>query len=302
MKIYLKIIFFALLIGFKSLAQVAPNWTLKFSSVVEKDGKGLGGANVTLYEGSKKVSQTVTGSGGNFIVDIPANSEFVLVISMDGSYTKKFLINTTGVPEGMTKDNFKPELKLEGVTLSKPLYSIDYSALNQYLMKASYSSSKKKFEDDPVYTNQMLGELAKIREAERVLFDKYTAANKAGDEALKKLDCEKAKENYTKANSLLPDEQYPKDQLTKADKCAADKAEQKKKEEAAKLAAEKAAADKLVADKAAADKIAAEKAAADKAAAEKAAADKIAAEKAAADKAAADKAAADKIAAEKAAA
>ena len=200
-------------------AQAPPNWTLKFSSVVEKAGQGFGGVDITLYEGSKKVSQSITSGGGDFVVEVPPNGDFVLVISKDGFNTKKFAINTKNVPADMDKNNFKPVLRLEGVTMSKPLPGVDYSPLNEPLLKASYQISGKKFSDDAGYTSQMLSALSKIRAQEQAIMERYNAANKAGDDALKKADCEKAKENYTKASGILPDENYPKEQLAKAEKC-----------------------------------------------------------------------------------
>lgn len=224
-----------------------PDWTLKFSSVVEKDDQPCSGAMITVLSGSTKVATAVTSSDGYFMIEVPPNGNFMVTISKDGCNTKKFSVNTTGVPADMNKNNFKAIVKVEGVTMSKPLPTIDYSALSQPMTQISYDAAKKKFTDDEAYTNSMLGALTKIREAERILLEKYAAANKAGDQALAKNDCENAKLNYANANKLLPDEQYPKDQLIKAENCAKAKEDEKRKAEeaaAAKLAAEKAAADK----------------------------------------------------------
>lgn len=329
------------LFTFFAFAQT-PDWTLKFSSTVEKDGAGCPGALITVSQGSSKIASAVTAADGNFVVEIPPNGDFVVTITKEGCNSKKFAINTTGVPADMNKNNFKAVVRIEGITMSKPLYSIDYSGISQPMTKIAYYPDKKKFTDDEAYTNQMLAVLTKIREAERILMEKYNSANKAGDAALLKNDCDNAKLNYTNAGNLLPDEKYPKEQLLKVDNCFKAKEDAKKKadelaaakakEDAAKQAAAKAAADKLAeekaakeraaiekaeaelaakekaleekekADKAAKEKAAADKLAAEKAAAEKAEADRIAKEKAASEKAAADKLAAEKVAADKAAA
>ena len=70
----------------------------------------------------------------DFVVDVPANGEFVLIVSKDG-YNSSDLPLTRWRSEDMIKDNFKPVLKLEGVTMSKPLPGIDYSALSQNLIR-----------------------------------------------------------------------------------------------------------------------------------------------------------------------
>ncbi|MES2515916.1 MAG: carboxypeptidase-like regulatory domain-containing protein, partial [Bacteroidota bacterium] len=294
-------------------AQTQPDWTLKLTSNVEKDGKGLGGASITLYKGSTVVAQTQSGGNGDFEINVPPNGDYSLEVSYPGCNKKKFAISTMGVPPENTKDNFKAQVKIEGVTMSKPLPGINYSVLNQPLLRLVYLPGKKNFSDEPAYTSQALASLAGIRQQEADLLARYTAALKTGDGAFAKKDCETAKTNYTTARGLLPDEGEPVEKLAAAEKClvekakeaekaAADKAAAEAKAAADKLAKEQAAAQKAAEEKAAQEKIAADKAAADKAAQEKAAADKLEKEQAAAQKAAEEKAAQDKLAADKAAA
>ena len=291
--------FFTLILGIFfyaiSNAQEAPVWALKLISNVEKDGKGLGGASVILYKGSTVVTQVQSDGNGQFQIMIPPDGDYIVAISYAGCNTKKFQVSTTGVPPEKIKDNFKPEVEIKGgVTMSKPMPGINYSLLNQPLIRIMYIPNKKNFSDDAYYTSQMVSSFMDIRAKEQDLLARYATAIKNGDASFGKKDCETAKTNYATATSLFPDEVIPKEKLAAAEKCVKDKIEQADKAAADKAAADKAAADKAAADKAAADKAAADKAAADKAAADKAAADKAAADKAAADKAAADKAAADK--------
>ncbi|MBI3521160.1 MAG: hypothetical protein HY062_17600, partial [Bacteroidetes bacterium] len=280
----------------------AQDWSLKLSSNVEKDGAGLGGASIILYKGSSVVTQLQSSGNGDFELNIPPNGDYILTVSYPGCNTKKFQISTMGVPPEKTKDNFKAEVKIEGVTMSKPLPGINYSLFNQPLLRLGYLANKKGFSDDPSYTSQMLASLSDIRAQEAALLARYAAALKTGDAAMNKKDCETAKSNYITAKGLLPDEAAPIEKLALAEKCLKDKLEQANKEAQEKAAAEAAAKAKAEAEKAAAEKLAQEKAAAEKAAQEKAAAEKLAKEQEAAKKAEEERLAKKKALAEKAAA
>ena len=296
-----------------SFSVISQEWTLPFSSRIEKSGKKLQGATVTLMQGSKQVMQTMTGDDGNFKFQIPANGDYTIIVTKTGHCTKKFVVSTRGVPADKTQDNFKG-FNIESISLFEPLPGIDYSVLNQPLVKVNYDATKDNFDYDEGYSNQMLSALDRLRELEQAALNKqkeleanYIASIKSADKAFQKKDWVTARAGYNQALTYKPTELYPKDQLAQIeviikDQEALNKKAEAEKAAAAKAAADKAAANKAAADKLAADKLAAEKAAADKLAAEKAAAEKLAAEKAAAAKAAADKAAADKLAAEKAAA
>ena len=289
---------------------VFSQWTLKLRSSVElmtyqltnkvdeMDNK-LQGASIILYKGTTIVSQMQSDANGSFIIEIPPNGDFILVVSYPGCNAKKFSISTIGVPEELSNDKFLPSFGIEGVIMAKPYPTIDYSILQQPLAKISYKSSIKNFASLSDYTNQMLASLASMRDAEGILFQKFTSLNNAGDVALAKGDCQLAKTNYENALAIIPGERYPIDQLLKVGNCIKDKelAEKKAADQAAEKLAAKALADKLIADKA--NKLAQEKAEAEKLAQEKQLADKLAKEKQLADKLASDKLAQEKAAAEK---
>ena len=287
---------------------LAQEWTLKLTSKIEKDGKGIGGASIILYKGSSIVAQTQSSGNGDFQINVPANGDYIMTVSYPGCNTKKFQVSTMGVPAELINDKFKAEVKIEGVTMSKPLPGINYSVLNQPLLKLGYNASKKTFNDDPSYTNQTLNALASIRAQEEELISKYNAALKSGDSFLAKKDCDNAKAQYTTANKILPDEGTPLEKLLLAENCIKAKAEEEAKKKAeAEAAAKKAeeeriAKEKEAAAKAEAERIAQEKAAAEKLAKEQAAAKKAEEERIAKEKEAAAKAEAERIAQEKAAA
>ncbi|MBI2721028.1 MAG: hypothetical protein HYX39_02520 [Bacteroidetes bacterium] len=276
--------------------------TWKLTSKTEKEQKGVSGATISLYKSGSMVSQLTSEANGNFSIDVPADGDFMLVVSYPGCNTKKFSISTVGVPDEVGKDKFKPGFAIGGIIMAKAFPGVDYSALQQPLVKILYFPGGKKFDDDDNHTNQVLGQMVKISESENALISRFTSTNKIGDMALEKGDCPTAKINYEKAKAMIPNEPYPIEQLAKVALCLKEKEELAKKaaeEAAGKDAAAKAAAEKALAEKAAADKALADKAQADKAEAEKTLAEKAAKEKELAAKAEAEKLAKEKAAAEK---
>jgi hypothetical protein len=291
---------------FSSFLSFSQEWTLPFSSKVEKNGKKLQGATVSLMQGSKQVMQTMTGEDGAFKFQIPPNGDYTIVVTKQGHCTKKFTVSTRNVPEDKKPGDFKG-FNIEAISLFEPIPGIDYSVLNQPLVKVTYDATKDNFDYDEAYSNQMLSALDRLRqlalEAEarqKELEANYAASIKAADAAFKKKDWVMARAGYNQALTYKPTELYPKDQLAQIEVILKDQEALNKKladEKAASDAAAKAASDaaaKKIADDAAAKKAADDKAKADAAA--KALADasaKKAADEAAAKKAADEKAKAD---------
>jgi hypothetical protein len=237
----------------------------KLTTKAEESLKPLAGASIKLMKGGTLVKQTTSDGNGDFDLKVPPNGEFILEVSYLGCTTKRALINTMNVPDP-GEEIFKPSFGIGGFILSKPFSGIDYSGLQQPLVKVAYKESVKNFDDDETYTQQGLGTVSKIAGAEKILIDQFCSTNKAGDEALKKPDCPLAKTLYEKAIKIIAGESYPVEQLAKVAECLAAKeqAEQKAKEDAAKAEAEKLAKQKAEEEKALKAKEEAAKAAAEK--------------------------------------
>jgi hypothetical protein len=318
-----KINYLLILASVFALNLKAQDWSLKLSSNVEirswkltstyeKEERSLGGASIVLTKVGQIVAQTTSDGSGDFTIMVPPNGEYILTVSYPGYNTKRFSVNTNDVPAEFAKDNYKPTFSIGGFIMAKPFPGIDYSGLQQPLVRVQFMPKKKLFDHDDLVTDQGLAIVSKIAAAENALIQSFCSTNKAGDVALAKPDCPLAKTLYEKAMTIIPGEQYPVQQLAKVGEClkAKDDAAKKAAEDAAnKTLAEKAAAEKAKTDaeaKALADKKAKEEAEANKVLKEKAAAEQANAEKAAKQKAENDrlekeKAAAEKLAAEKAA-
>ena len=282
-------------IFFYALFTFGQSVNLNFEGTISDEKSRIIGATILVSQGPKEFLKTSSDATGSYAFSLPLGAQYLVTISKDGYISKKYSVNTLGVPPEKSTKKF-PNI-LASLTLLKPLTGVDYSLLKQPLNKYYYNPEKDNFEYDKAYLEQMLAGLEAIKEAEKDIKNaekekegNYLSALKQADKAYSKREWQTAISGYQSASVLKPGEAYPKDQIILINKAIAD--------EQAKIKAEKEAADKLVKEKAAAD-------AAAKTKAEKEIADKLAKEKAAADaaaKAKSDKELADKLAKEKAAA
>jgi hypothetical protein len=231
--------------------------TLKLTNKAEKTSNPLGGATISLYQGSAVIKQIQSDAGGDFTIIVPGNGDYMMVVSYQDCNPKKFEVSTR-VPPKFNTDNWKPTFSIEGVIMAKPLYSIDYSALKQPLARIAFMKESKKIDDDEAYTEQILDALKRLKAAEDDLIERFITATKAGDAALKKPDCPLAKARYGEALKLIPGEQYPTEQLLKVGECLQQTANAEKAAVDRKAAEQKAAAAKALQDQQ--EKLAREKA------------------------------------------
>jgi hypothetical protein len=143
----------------------AQTWSLKLSSNVElrtwrlntkadKEEKPLAGADIKLYKGSAVINQVSSDNKGDFTIMVPPNGEFILMVAYPNCNTKKFSISTLGVPDEVGKNNYKPTFSIGGFIMAKPFPGIDYSGLQQSLVKVEYKPKGKNFDDDESVTDK----------------------------------------------------------------------------------------------------------------------------------------------------
>ena len=276
---------------------ISQNWEVAISSSVELktwnltskaevSTEPLQGATIKLMKDDGTIGQWTSDSKGNFTVRVPGGSVYTIEITYPGCNSKRFEVNTTGVPSDVASDNFTPTFGIiGGFVMSKPFPGIDYSALNTPLVKVNYDTKIKNFNDDKNYTDNNLNRVMKIVEAENTLIQNFCTTNREGDVALKKPDCPLAKSLYEKAISIIPGEQYPVQQLAKVGKCFEDIAAKEKQKEQEKLDAEQAAKEKLENERLAKEQAAAKKLADQQAAKDKEENERLAKEQAAKQKA-----------------
>lgn len=279
-----------------TLNSTAQNWTLELKSYVEyrtwslttkaiSKETQLQGATIKLFQGSKLVCQVTSDADGEFTLLVPPNGEFVGEVSYPGCNAKRFSVSTTGVPEKVGDDEYKPTFTVKGgFVMVKPYPSIDYSNLEKTLIRVSYLPSLKNFDDEIDATNVGLGLVGEIYSAENILFEKFCAKNREGDAALKIPDCPLARKLYNEAITIIPNEEYPVEQLKKVGACLKEMEEKEAKAKEAAAAKEKARLDKLEKDKQIAEENSKKNEAKEKANKEKTEAAKLAKENAAKEK------------------
>jgi len=254
--------------------------TWKLTTKAEKTEAEIFGAKIVLYDAAtqKPVAQTVSDNEGKFMLEVPPNGNFYILISYPGCNTKKMTVDTRNVPQEIQEKNFRPRFKITGgFIMAKPYPGIDYNGLNEPLVHVRYFENKKAFDDDKDFTERGSSIVSKIYDSEWDLFKKFCDFNKKGDDALAIPDCPLAKKMYESALALIPGEFYPTQQLAKIPDCES-KIEQKKKEEEEKKLKEEQ--EKLAKQKEAEEKSRREAEAKAKAEAEKAEKERIAREKA----------------------
>jgi hypothetical protein len=259
----------------------------------------VSGAAIQISQGGKTVNNVITSAAGDYSFEVPLNGDFLITVSKDGYVSKKFSINTKGVPPEKATTNF-PIIEAN-MGLNKRYEGVDYSLLNQPINKYNYNPNKDNFEYDRPYLEQMLAGLSAIKDAEKIAKNKekekeanYQAAVKSGDKLFNKKDWQGAISSYQQALTIKPNENYPKDQITNINKIIAEAEAKAKADADAKARADAEAAAKKKAEEEAAAKAKAEAEAKAKAEAEaKAKAEAEAAAKKKAEEEAAAKAKAD---------
>jgi hypothetical protein len=274
---------------------------LRFTTKMEKEGKTHGGVTVAVTQNGKPFTSVISNDDGKININLPAGYKYQVTFSKVNMCTKMIEISTVGMPPDAQNQTFD----IKAITMFELQKGIDYSVLNQVLVKAYFDTNTGLIEYDESYANQMLDALNRLKELEREAIAKakelnanYQNAIKTGDKAFQKKGWDEAISAYNQASQLKPEENYPKEQIAliekmKADQAAKDKADAEAK---AKAAAEEAARKKAEEDAAKAKAEAEAKARAEaeakaKAEAEakaKAEAEKLAAEKAAKEKAEAE--------------
>ena len=296
---------FYFILIFYSFSISSQELSIKIKGKITDDLSAIVDANIIITQNSKIVNKLLTDATGHFSFSVPFGVDYLITVSKDEFVSKKFDINTNGIPPEKSSSNFK--VIQADITLFKRMKGVDYSILDQPIIKYSYNAEDEVFDFDEKLLQDMLNKIETIHETEDDITIKqrqeetvYKNIIKLADKAFSKEDWQSAIVKYQEANKINPKDSYPLTQLDNITKLVSEKlaAENKAK-------ADKALADKALADKAAADKLASDKAKSDKAKADKAAADKAIAEKAAADKLASEnnaKAESERIAKEKLAA
>ncbi|MBP9068980.1 MAG: hypothetical protein KBG47_05700 [Bacteroidia bacterium] len=224
--------------------------TWKLTSRADKDERSCQGANIQLIQNNKTIKETVSDQDGNFVIDIPGNGDFYINVSYPNCKGKKFYVSTKNVASDVAGNNFKPSVTIGGFMMAKPFSGIDYIGLQEPLLAVEYKNNE--FDKDKTISDKGIEIVQNIMDAEVKLIDKFCFQTKLGDEALSNKSYKLAKQYYTKALELIPNEEYPKFKLEKAEdgiKEEEAKDQALKAEKAAQIEAQKIALQKKIEEK-----------------------------------------------------
>ena len=87
--------------------------TFKLTNKIETSEIKISGANIALYKGATIVTQMQSDGNGEFIIEIPANGDYMLVVTYPGCNAKRFSVSTMGVPDAIVSDKYSPSLVLK---------------------------------------------------------------------------------------------------------------------------------------------------------------------------------------------
>jgi hypothetical protein len=217
---------------------------VRFTTKIEVNGKGTGGAQVVITQNGKPFQTITTNDDGKVKVDLPAGFNYQFSVTKPQHCTKKFEISTIGIPPEERDLGFD----VQAISLFQPMPGIDYSVLNKPLFKAVYAAGKG-MDYDEAYANMMLSELQRLKTMEQQAIaaakereNNYKNAITNADNSFKKKEWQTAITYYNEALKYKPEENYPKDQINQINKIIAEE-EARKKAEAEAAAKAKAEAE-----------------------------------------------------------
>ncbi|MCX8080322.1 MAG: hypothetical protein N3F09_03700 [Bacteroidia bacterium] len=205
---------------------------VRFTTKIEVNGKGTGGAQVVITQNGKPFQTITTNDDGKVKIDLPAGYNYQFAVSKPQHCTKRFEISTIGIPPEERELGFD----VQAITLFQPMPGIDYSVLNKPLFKAVYTPGKG-MDYDEAYANMMLSELQRLKSMEQQAIaaakekeNNYKNAIANADKSFQKKEWQTAITYYNEALKYKPEENYPKDQINQINKIIAEEEARKKAE------------------------------------------------------------------------
>jgi alkylhydroperoxidase/carboxymuconolactone decarboxylase family protein YurZ len=208
--------------------------------MVTENDKKLPGAVITVYENGNAIN-TINSSDGKFNFKLYSDKSYMITFTKPGYITKRISFSTRNVPQDRAKFGFTP-FTIDEVDIFPEMEGTNVDQiLQQPIAKIAFDPSYHNgdFNFDMAYTVSIQSLLDKILEAKKALEARYKQLISLADGEFQKKSYDEAKNNYTAALKLKPNEQYPKDQLAAIEKAMQALKEQEARDAQA-LAAKKA--------------------------------------------------------------
>jgi phage shock protein A len=212
----------------KVIAQIDRDVLLLRTTVYTREDAPQPNANVTVLQSGKTFSQTTSDAAGNVVLKLPLNNDYTIIISKPGMLTKKFNVSTRGPVMGTEAKRYY-EFEVEGIKIYEPFEGVDYSIFKQPLFTVTFDEKKNRFDVDKQSIEAVQSQINLVYQSEKDVEKKKKEAEKKYQDIIKNADAafknnklEEAKNLYTQALSLKPNEQYPKNQIELIDKTLAE--------------------------------------------------------------------------------
>ncbi|MCX7985939.1 MAG: hypothetical protein N2662_03270, partial [Bacteroidales bacterium] len=196
------------------MGQGTKNVTITTGIIVEKElDVALPGAKAVLYEKGKEVSSVITKSDGIITFTLQPNSEYTIEISKENYVTKKVFINTK-IPD---YENQQFEIAFS-VLLFVPCEGLDYSVLQNPVLKVVYNDLKRVFGPEKYYDEIMQSKLEQLMKKNQECLDaKFKNLVNKADRLFREKRYTEARPVYVEA-SQIKDDKYVNQQIAEIDR------------------------------------------------------------------------------------
>jgi len=176
-------------------------------------GKKEGGATVTVYEGSNKISSTSTAGNGATVLTLNAGKMYKVEVSKAGKVTRFVMVDTKAVNDELIQGS----AQLKGavsISLFDDNPNVDFSYVTQNQITTFYYDGKTPElvykPDEAAKMKTQIEKLLKNADADAKAAEaNYNAAIKAGDAFYAQKKYNEAIAEYEKASMAKPKEPYP---------------------------------------------------------------------------------------------
>ncbi len=192
--------------------------TITTGIIIESDiDIPLAGAQATLFENGKSISKTITKADGIVTFTLQPNSEYIIEFSKEKYVSKRVSINTK-VP---IYENQQFEIAFS-ILLFVPCEGLDYSVLQNPVLKVTYNDVKRDFLPDKFYDELMKSKLEQLMNKNQECLDaKFKELVRKADRLFHEKRYAEARPVYEEANMVKPKDEYVKKQIDEIDKLLA---------------------------------------------------------------------------------
>ncbi|MCB0429638.1 MAG: hypothetical protein H6585_07765 [Flavobacteriales bacterium] len=191
--------------------------TLEMVCTVREDGEGLAAAKVVVFQDGAEFQARNTDTKGRVVFKLPYQHVYRIEFSKE-KYVTKFIEVNAKLPkeESDISSSFKFDVRLF------PFFpELDISALSKPVAKLAFDPGFGDFYYDMKYHKEVKDELKAVEDhalalagqEQRKLELLYNKALAEADKSMANGDYANAKEAYTRASSIKPEEAYPKQKL-----------------------------------------------------------------------------------------